>query len=433
MSTEANEGLARVVAVRGAHRGVLTKLLRESEEILKNVPIPEESFERLRNLLGLIQSREKKLESLDENVLSQAKIEEIEYEVEESSLITEKIVEIKRKLDNVLKKHVLNTGQNLSNALASAHGHGSEQQPSTSVENPVQVSTNSQGQLPTTGDHNDSQPGQSQKLAKARLPKLYLPKFKGDVMKWATFWDAFELSVDKVEEMSPIDKFNYLNSLLEGEASRAIQGLSLTSANYKIAVDILKHGFWKPQKIIVAHMDELLKLPSLHTNSRVQELRSVLDRLIIHVRGLEVLGVNAQQYGSLLIPIMMTKLPVDIRLNIARKTKEAVWKISDIMEILKAEVEAREASATLKTDNVNDNDNRKPWDRNRFNPKNRTTAGAFLNNSSSRPILCAFCKKPHFSASCEEVHDIGKRREILMRDRRCFLCLNRGHRAAECD
>ena len=208
MSTEANEGLARVVAVRGAHRGVLTKLLRESEEILKNVPIPEESFERLRNLLGVIQSREKKLESLDENVLSQAKIEEIEYEVEESSLITEKIFEIKRKLENVLKKRVLNTGQNLSNALASAHGHGSEQQPSTSVENPVQVSTNSQGQLPTTGDHNDSQPGQSQKLTKARLPKLYLPKFKGDVMKWATFWDAFELSVDKVEEMSPIDKFN---------------------------------------------------------------------------------------------------------------------------------------------------------------------------------------------------------------------------------
>ena len=46
MSTEANEGLARVVAVRDTHRGVLTKLLRESEEILKNVPIPEESFEK---------------------------------------------------------------------------------------------------------------------------------------------------------------------------------------------------------------------------------------------------------------------------------------------------------------------------------------------------------------------------------------------------
>lgn len=66
--------------------------MKESDEILKTVPIPQEAFERLRNLLGLIQSREKILETLDENVLSQAKIEEIEYEVEDSSLITEKVV-----------------------------------------------------------------------------------------------------------------------------------------------------------------------------------------------------------------------------------------------------------------------------------------------------------------------------------------------------
>ena len=28
-----------------------------------------------------------------------------------------------------------------------------------------------------------------QKVVRTRLPKLFLPKFKGDVTKWNTFWD----------------------------------------------------------------------------------------------------------------------------------------------------------------------------------------------------------------------------------------------------
>ena len=44
------------------------------------------------------------------------------------------------------------------------------------------------------------------------------------------------------EARSAIDKFNYLNSLLKGHASRTIQGLSLTEANYESANDIWMTG-----------------------------------------------------------------------------------------------------------------------------------------------------------------------------------------------
>ena len=231
--------------------------------------------------------------------------------------------------------------------------------------------------------------------------------------------------------MSPIDKFNYLSTLLEDEASRAIQGLPLTNANYNVAIEILKDRFGKPQTIVTAHMDDLLKLPSLGSNCRVKDLRAVLDQLTIHVRGLETLGISAQQYGSLLTPIVMSKLPSDIRLLVARKTNGSLLELNSIIELLKVEVEAREASFSLKTHDV---ENRKPWERNRVNGGKNVT-GAFLNNSNSQTgnIICVFCSKPHFSASCEEVKDIGKRREIIVRDRRCFLCLKRGHRASECN
>ena len=78
------------------------------------------------------------------------------------------------------------------------------------------------------------------------------------------------------------------------ETSRAIQGLPLTNANYNVAIEILKDRFGKPQTIVTAHMDDLLKLPSLGSNCRVKDLRAVLDQLTIHVRGLETLGISAQ-------------------------------------------------------------------------------------------------------------------------------------------
>ena len=47
-------------------------------------------------------------------------------------------------------------------------------------------------------------------------------------------------------------------------------------------------------------------------------------------------------------------------------------------------------------------------------------------------IHCAFCNGEHYSSACEEVEEIQKRKNILRRDKRCFLCLSVGHRANQC-
>ena len=58
-------------------------------------------------------------------------------------------------------------------------------------------------------------------------------------------------------------------------------------------------------------------------------------------------------------------------------------------------------------------------------------SGSGVTNQFS--IRCAFCQKPHYSASCEDVCDVNKRKEILKRDGRCFVCLRKGHITKQCD
>ena len=140
-----------------------------------------------------------------------------------------------------------------------------------------------------------------------KLPKLVLQKFNGEIKKFRTFWDRFDSSVKKNPNISPIDKFNYLQGLLEGPAARVIQGLPLTEANYNVALNLLQGHFGNTQHIISMHMDELLQLPTCSGN-KPAELRLICDKVGVNVRGLESLEVTSDKYGSFLVPIIMSKI-----------------------------------------------------------------------------------------------------------------------------
>ena len=149
---------------------------------------------------------------------------------------------------------------------------------------------------------------------KAKLPKLTFPRFRGEITNWIGFWDSYNPAVHRNTALSKIDEFNYLNSLLEGAAKRAIQGLTLSDANYESAVEILQQRFRRTQKIISAHMDKVLKIP-LSTNDRPPSLRFVKVKISVHVKRLKALGMSSKQYGSFLIPIVVSKLSNNIRLQ----------------------------------------------------------------------------------------------------------------------
>ena len=87
-------------------------------------------------------------------------------------------------------------------------------------------------------------------VAKPRIPKSNLVKFKGDVTLLVPFWDSFKCAVHKNGEVSKIDKFNYLHSLLEGAAILSIQGIRLTADNYDSAIELLKNQFSNTHLII---------------------------------------------------------------------------------------------------------------------------------------------------------------------------------------
>ena len=118
----------------------------------------------------------------------------------------------------------------------------------------------------------------------AKLPKIQLPHFSGDVKQWISFWEQFEV-VSHESELPDITKFTYLRYLLKGGAKLSIQGLALANANYTVAIDILKKRFGRTERIVFSHIEELLNI-SVPKQPRVSVLWELNDKLQAHVRSL---------------------------------------------------------------------------------------------------------------------------------------------------
>jgi len=59
----------------------------------------------------------------------------------------------------------------------------------------------------------------------------------------------------------------------------------------------------------------------------VPQLRSIFGNLNAHVRGSEAMGSTSERYGSLLTPVVMSRMPLEITLQVARKIEEDEWTI----------------------------------------------------------------------------------------------------------
>ena len=108
--------------------------------------------------------------------------------------------------------------------------------------------------------------------------------------------------------ISPIEKFNYLQSKLVGEARQAIAGLALSKENYDVAIAILKERFGNKQDVVDLHYRKLINIPSPNTN--VDSLRVFLDTVERHIRSLEVLEENVNQH--VFVSMIRSKLPTEV-------------------------------------------------------------------------------------------------------------------------
>ena len=90
--------------------------------------------------------------------------------------------------------------------------------------------------------------------------------------------------------------------------------------------------------------------------------------------------------------------------------KKEIWKIEDLLETIKIEIKAREASEAVKTKEVQV---RKPPNLGSNTSRSIPTANAlFTTETKEFQFRCVYCHGEHYSASCRKVQQSKDRRDI---------------------
>ena len=368
------------IKVRDAFMANLKNVLENTKQIYAAVEEGEDSLkDELTTKFELLNDRMKKITTLNEEILGYLDdTEEIEREVTVST-----------DFELEMRKEFLKIKRILKNDIDSR--------------SEISVTTNASTH---TG---------------VKLPKLTIKRFSGDPLEWKTFVDSFNCSIH-TSDLPEVQKMTHLINLLEGQALDAVKGLSLTERNYQTALEILEERFGDKQYLISAHMNKLLTLEKIKHENDLLAMRNLCDLLKAQVRSLNNLGINAKDYGPLLIPVIITKIPKQINVIICRKFEEdkRAWDINEILKLLETELSVRE-----KLGQVNEREKAdKASNGERF-------SGAALNSSSNFKQGCLFCSGPHKAQDCKKF-DLKKRKEFLMKEGRCFRCLKKGHLSRNC-
>ncbi|KAK6018859.1 Tas retrotransposon peptidase A16 [Ostertagia ostertagi] len=257
------------------------------------------------------------------------------------------------------------------------------------------------------------------------LSKLELPTFDGNILEYPEFSSRFATLVGNKVQLDDTTKFSLLKSCLRGRALHAIQGLSMTPNNYKIAMDILATHF--DDKVTMKHIlyTKLSQLPNCDQEGR--NLQTLYNQMFALVRQFAEDGNDSNETG--LGAILLNKLPARVRSQIYDKTNNS-HNLSPT-ELLHLLTDIVRKEAALSEIDYHACMNRYPSSH-ELQVEFRSKPQHFSYSTQKRKE-CSFCRNSdHTSLVCDSFPTPRDRTRRVEQLRLCYNCLSSQHGSKDC-
>ena len=256
-------------------------------------------------------------------------------------------------------------------------------------------------------------PTATSSLAKAKLPKVDLPKFSGkSPAEYQTFWNSFKSLIDVNDGMDDVQKLIYLKSCCLDQAKEIADGYSLTSENYNNFCKALKEMYGNPRLVQQSHIDNVLNLQPF----KVGTLKPFLTTLETSLRCLVEYKIDQDSLAPMVVPHIERQMPREI----FQKWREHIqeddsFSTTKLIAFLHDRVRCLTTNPNTQTSNSKD-------DSKKQDVRPKTTS---MLSNASKEITCFCCDRPHHKISeCNTFKEMNlkERGDFLYNKKLCQRC-----------
>ncbi|XP_065354424.1 uncharacterized protein LOC135948897 [Calliphora vicina] len=154
-----------------------------------------------------------------------------------------------------------------------------------------------------------------------RIPPIQIPDFDGDLCNWLRFRDLFKAMVHSKTNLSNVEKLEYLQTKLKGEASSIIKHLQPSNDNYAIAWNLILENYDRPDLIEKQYFDLLFRQKSLK-NATYTEFRKFYNNTVEVYNALKVVNASINSWDSILLYHIEDKLDSETIILWRREKKD---------------------------------------------------------------------------------------------------------------
>ena len=299
----------------------------------------------------------------------------------------------------------------------------------------------------------------------AKLPQISLQKFNGNFSEWTPFWSNFETLVHNNRSLNDYTRMVLLRNHLDEGPKGHIQGLAEARESYGKAIRILQKQYGNKRRIIAHHIHQILQAnPPTGNKTSPQVHRAHHDELNCNVLSLENQGLKAEQYSTILQPIIEWKLPRAVRIEWEKKTIEMsedqynTLTVKDVLKCYDTYTKSREAieSFTVYRPEENKEDAPRPQKRANMPTVNQNLATSSQaqeevvkgmqqmqvaatrereqtgKQAKKKTWSCILCKGPHLAKDCTTRMDVKERQAKVEANNFCTNCLRPNHNEGRC-
>lgn len=296
------------------------------------------------------------------------------------------------------------------------------------IESKVVINTPPQ---PQSSSSAPSQPGlqQNNKGRKnAKLPEIKLPIFNGQLKEFTSFIDLYDRLVHFQEDLSNVEKFQYLITSLSAEPRGVLRSYPITEQNYEAAYNALRNRYCNKRYLAFLCWEEITNFKPLSAGT-APYLRKLLDTFDENISILETLGLPTSGWDFVLFHSMLTKLDKRTREAFELSNKKAEFpKFEEIKTYLSERCAALERSSLNPSDqetNHKKNISTTPQSKPRIQPYTLLT---------SQGSSCQLCNENHALYMCPvfKSKTPQERYQIVRQYNLCPNCLRGNHSSINC-